>query len=555
MQERRTASRTAVWLSFATLLFSLVCAGDARADIAWGSLRFDWDANPEATVAGYIVYYRSENNEDRGVIRTTTNPSVLVDGLRMGQRYFLTVRAFNEAGLLGPPSTEVNAVVVQRMEGFTPFDGLPRGEGQLSYFAEGADGTFTYRLALLNTNEDGSTVTVTYLREGAAPIAKEYPIAGHSRATISSSDIKELKGSSFAAVISSAPGIVAERTMGWDAGGLMNGAHTAKALLDPSTTWYLAEGNAGYFDTFVLLANPNPAATEARVSFLTQDGEVIDKTYPLGGNQRLTIYTNELPELRFASFATTVKSDDPILVERAMYFRGPDPMFRGGHASAGVTAGAKHWFLAEGHTGSLFDMFVLIANPNTKAVKATVRYLTPNGVARTDELTLPPTSRTTILVDDLKGLEDTDVSCDITANANVIVERSMYWPGGGPWYEAHNSVGLSEIGTEWALAEGEVGGPGAAESFILLANPGSKPADVTLTFYREGARAPLTLTRYVAANSRITVPASKAGFASGERFGAMITSTQPIAVERSVYWNSGGVLWGSGTNETGTLLK
>ena len=66
--------------------------------------------------------------------------------------------------------------------------------------------------------------------------------------------------------------------------------------------------------------------------------------------------------------------------------------------------------------------------------------------------------------------------------------------------------------------------------------------------------APLTLTRTVAAGTRVTVPASEAGFERAEKFGAIITSTQPIAVERSIYWNEGGV-WGSGTNETGTRLQ
>jgi hypothetical protein len=30
--------------------------------------------------------------------------------------------------------------------------------------------------------------------------------------------------------------------------------------------------------------------------------------------------------------------------------------------------------------------------------------------------------------------------------------------------------------------------------------------------------------------------------------------TQPIAVEHSMYWNSGGTLWASGSNETGIKL-
>ena len=245
----------------------------------------------------------------------------------------------------------------------------------------------------------------------------------------------------------------------------------------------------------------------------------------------------------------------PILVERAMYFRGVHGAFEGGHASSAVPAGARDWFLAEGSTGDWFETFVLISNPNASAVNATIRYLTPAGVARTEVRTLPPTSRTTIPVDGLPGLASTDVSCSISATGNIIVERSMYWPGvPGPWYGAHNSVGITTLRTRWGLAEGEVGGPDGASTYVLLANPGSAAATATLTFYRESG-APIVVTRSVPAGSRQTVAAASVGLGSGERFGVVVQSTQPIAVERSLYWNYQGALWTSGTNETGTPLN
>jgi hypothetical protein len=44
------------------------------------------------------------------------------------------------------------------------------------------------------------------------------------------------------------------------------------------------------------------------------------------------------------------------------------------------------------------------------------------------------------------------------------------------------------------------------------------------------------------------------GLTSGERFGAIVSATRPIAVEHSMYWNTGGTLWASGSNETGIKL-
>jgi hypothetical protein len=54
----------------------------------------------------------------------------------------------------------------------------------------------------------------------------------------------------------------------------------------------------------------------------------------------------------------------PVIVERAMYLDRAGQVFAAGHESAGVTAPATDWFLAEGATGTLFDLFILIANPS-----------------------------------------------------------------------------------------------------------------------------------------------------------------------------------------------
>ena len=39
-----------------------------------------------------------------------------------------------------------------------------------------------------------------------------------------------------------------------------------------------------------------------------------------------------------------------------------------------------------------------------------------------------------------------------------------------------------------------------------------------------------------------------------ERFGAVVTSTVPIAVERALYWNANTEFWSAGTDATATAL-
>jgi hypothetical protein len=79
---------------------------------------------------------------------------------------------------------------------------------------------------------------------------------------------------------------------------------------------------------------------------------------------------------------------------------------------------------------------------------------------------------------------------------------------------------------------------------------------VTLTFLREsGAPVPHVVT--VPAGRRFNVQID--GAAGGidlhdERFGALIESTQPIAVERAIYGNATGQVWQMGTSAVGTRL-
>lgn len=534
------ASLTRVLAAAVLWLVSAQAAGAA-------GLTLEWDRNPEQ-LSGYMVSYGTSSGAPTGNVVVAASVSrVRLENLSPGTRYYVTVRALGTDGQFSVPSAEVNGVAGDTLPP------APTGSTQ-TYYAEGAAGFFDYRVGVLNTAAAQTWLNVSFLREGAAPVMRSYSVGGGGRMTISADDVPELNGVSFAAVISAPGSVVSERTMRWRLNGA-DGASGARALTAPSTTWYLAEGNTGFFDTYVLLANPSATPTVATVDFLLDGGGVIRRTYALNGNARYTIWTNQIPELGSHSFATTVTSPQAILVERAMYFRGPHGVFEGGHASAAIPAGARNWFLAEGSTGAWFETFVLISNPNTTEVTATIRYLTPSGVARTEVRTLRPTSRTTIPVDGLPGLGSTDVSCSISATADIIVERSMYWPGvPGPWYGAHNSVGITTLRTRWALAEGEIGGADGASTYVLLANPGSTAATATVTFYRE-VEGPIVVTRSVPAGSRQTVSADSIGLGSGERFGVVVDSTQPIAVERSIYWNYQGALWTSGTNETGTPLN
>jgi hypothetical protein len=114
---------------------------------------------------------------------------------------------------------------------------------------------------------------------------------------------------------------------------------------------------------------------------------------------------------------------------------------------------------------------------------------------------------------------------------------------------------VTAAGTRWGLAEGRVGGDNNAQTYILLANPGFLDAEVQLTFLRETGT-PVTKSVTVAASTRFTLPVSQfdvPGIAN-ERFGVLIESNQPIAVERALYWDANGTVWAAGSNATASRL-
>ena len=54
---------------------------------------------------------------------------------------------------------------------------------------------------------------------------------------------------------------------------LWNAGHESAGATAPSTSWFLAEGATGpFFETFVLIANPNDAPTDVTITFLPDTG-------------------------------------------------------------------------------------------------------------------------------------------------------------------------------------------------------------------------------------------------------------------------------------------
>ena len=443
------------------------------------------------------------------------------------------------------------------------------------YLAEGATGPFFEEEILIgNPNSSPATISITYLQpEGVAPITQTFTIPATSRKTVRVNDVPGLSAvSAVSAVVECTNGldIVVERSMYW-ASPARRGGHNSPGVLAPATKWLLAEGSTGFFDTFVLIANPdttNDASVD--VTFLKPDGTTVKVQRTVKANARLNVWVNaEVPELAGKAFSTIVESlnGTPVFVERAMYFGG-NP-WEGGHESAGLTEPSKSWFFAEGFTGGTpaltFDTFLLLANPGTESAKVTVTFLLEGAAPIVRTYTLLPTSRENVWVDLLPGLEDTAFSAQVESDQPIIVERAEYWGPTGLWIDAHNTPGLTTDAIKWAFADGAEDGlrlstSGATsvqyDSYFLVANPSASALALRATFMREDGTG-IVQTYTVPAKSRFTIPASLYPELSNQRFSAFLESTNGVkfAAERAMYWGVGyyGGHASTGTPWTGTI--
>jgi hypothetical protein len=429
------------------------------------------------------------------------------------------------------------------------------------YLSEGATGAFFDEDVLIaNPNASDAPVTLTFSKEDGSQVTTTQTVPAQAHATVHVDRIPGLEATAASTQVRSEFGLplVVERTMFWDR--TYYAGHTGSAVDQPANDWFFAEGSHGFFNTYVLVINPNATPADVTFTFLREADSPVTKTVTVGASTRLTLDCGTVPDIVNRSFGITVHATQPIMAERSMYFGTTSSrLWSGGTESAGVTALSPHWFMAEGATGGFFDTFILLSNPNGVDANVTLQYLLDTG----DTVTVPKVVlanarlTTNIETEADARLHNAAVSTVVSSDQPIIAERSMYWPGAAvPWGEGHNSFGVVDAGLHWGLAEGRVGGPLNFHTYMLLANPQTTAANVTVTFLRENGAGVVTKSFIVPPTSRFNIDTSTIAELHDEAFGAdiQVTNAVPIIVEESMYWDSNGFLFSGGTNATGTRL-
>src|SRR5262249_46080496 len=142
--------------------------------------------------------------------------------------------------------------------------------------------------------------------------------------------------------------------------------------------------------------------------------------------------------------SVAINADVPIAVERAMYWSGS--LWTDGHSSSGLTLQGMIWAFAEGENGGSmgFESYILFANPNASLAHVKVTFLrtgtSPNPTSA--EFDLAGNSRLTKSLGDFIGMgllmpgEQVGARIESTNGVPIVVERAMYWNGGGEFWGA-----------------------------------------------------------------------------------------------------------------------
>jgi hypothetical protein len=306
------------------------------------------------------------------------------------------------------------------------------------YFAEGATGgPYSLYYLMQNPGPTDATATVTYLRPTPLPpITKSYTVAAHSRKTI---DVRGedpgLSAAEVSAQISSDQPIVAERALYYSTPTQFQAAgHDGAGIPAPSTHWFMAEGATGFFDEYVLIANPD-AGQDANltITYLLENGVSFSEPIVVAKQSRFTLdLKSRDARLQATPVSVIVESTNsvPVVAERAMWW--PHGDWYEASLSAGTTATGTRWAVAAtGLGGSAHaSTYVLIANTDsTDAVaKVTLFHAGP----LTEEKSFPIKAQSRFSVD--VGAEfpnaRTFAPLGIIVESNgpqIVVERALYF--------------------------------------------------------------------------------------------------------------------------------
>ena len=317
------------------------------------------------------------------------------------------------------------------------------GVSDVWYLAEGATWPgYDEWVLVMNPNDEPVDVRVTFqtpFGEVAGPLLE---LAGGTRESVHVNDIVPNQDvSTKVQCLTSAKGVVAERSMYVRTADGKLGCHNSVGSHEASAGWALAEGATWPgFEEWVLVQNPSGTAVPVSVFFLTPTELLLGPEFTVAPGSRESICVNHyLLNEDVSTMVLAEEEDQEIVVERAMYINTPEGKV-GAHNSPGSVYISTGWYLPEGCTSLGFDEWVLVMNPDPDiTANVQLTFMTPEGPLTGPATTLAPGARESF---NINNYYVGDVSTKVESDQYVVSERAMYVGTPDGKCGAHCSLGV-----------------------------------------------------------------------------------------------------------------
>lgn len=310
------------------------------------------------------------------------------------------------------------------------------------YLPEGASGPGfeTWALVANPHKTKSANVTVTFLTGSGEQPGPNLTLAPQTRQSVRVNDwVTTYDVSTF--VQATGTEVVAERST-YLSTATYKGATVSPGTPMNSTSWVLGEGSTGPgFDTWILLANPNPNSITVRVTFLTGSGPVTIPDVVIPQKSRKSIKANDyVTDWNVSTKASVIGGGGGIIVERAVYTKDGSAYGRTAATGEGVFDVPK-WILPEGASAGGFDTWVLVTNSGVAGpASVTLTFLTGAGSVPGPVLNVSPGTRQAVKVNDFVSSYDVATLVEATGN-NVVADHAVYAPP-GPYRDANAGPGI-----------------------------------------------------------------------------------------------------------------
>jgi kumamolisin len=441
----------------------------------------------------------------------------------------------------------------------------------LWYFAEGrAGGSFQEFLTLENPDPiQTAQVQVQYLFEGKTGPAITHDVPPQSRSTVNVNGDLHFPyngtGHSLSMVVTSTNGvgIVAERPMYFSWHGINSGTD-ALGSTKLGTDFYFADVESQRnYSSFVTILNP-PGGKTANVTltYIANGAQLGTQTIVVPAGQRGTTFPQAI-NINQQS-ALSVHSDQPVVVERPMYFTTARSNISGPVTGAATVVGAQapgtDWLFAEGYTGANFHEYLTLANFNaTTPANVTVKLEYSNGAVNPVTVVVAPLSQYVFDVNAASAAfaqSTTELSAEITSDSPIVAQRQEYFRFNGAVPGGTDVIGEpGPAKTVYSFAEGYTAS--GFNEFLTLQNPTTTSEQVAVTLYMSHSIISQQIV-VVGAQTRVTlninsyvVPIAQSNPAVNYEVSMSVWSTSGIIVaERPMYFNFHNTAWG-GTDVVG----